>query len=60
MTYAELADTINSMTDEQLNTDVTVYVSGVDEFYSLSNDGSLMMSTDDNDVLDIDHPYLVI
>ena len=60
MTYAQLAEKISTMTEDQLNSDVTVYVSGVDEFYSVVDDYPFLISCDDTDVLDIGHPYLVI
>mgnify|MGYP006435272301 CR=1 FL=1 len=59
MTYLELANELANMTPEQLNTDITVYVSGVDEYYSVVNDYPLVFS-DTDDVLDANHPYFVI
>ena len=60
MTYAQLAAKISTMTEDQLNSDVTVYVSDVDEFYSVVDDYPFLISCDDTDVLDTGHPYLVI
>ena len=60
MTYAELAEIIQDMTVDQLNSDVTVYDSKIDEFFSLRTDRPYLISTDDLDVLDTGHPYLVI
>jgi hypothetical protein len=61
MTYLELAERIQTMTEVQLNTDVTIYDSSIDEFYPLDKDTPLLVGNDDtNDVLDTDHPYLVI
>ena len=60
MTYAQLAEKIRVMSDEQLNSDITVYVSGVDEFYSAVYYYPFSVSCDDTYVLDIGHPYLVI
>jgi len=59
MTYRELSEYIENLTEEQKNCDVTVYVSGVDEYYSLVGDFPALES-DHDDVLDKDHPYLVI
>jgi hypothetical protein len=35
MTYKELAEYISNLTEEQQNQDVTIFVSGVDEYYPL-------------------------
>ena len=59
MTYNELAEYIGNLTDEQKDTDVTVYVSGVDEYYSLVGDYPVV-EAERSDVLDKSHPYLVI
>lgn len=61
MTYNDLLDQLKEMTDEQRNMDVTVFVSGVGEFYSLVGDFPLVFADGRvNDVLDDGHPYLVI
>ncbi len=61
MTWAELAEYIGNLSQEQQQTDVTVYVSGVDEFYPLVADYPVVeASADKTDVLDDGHPYLVI
>lgn len=61
MTWKELKAEIESFTEEQINKDVTVYVSGVDEYYSLVSDYPLVESSEDtNDVLDPKSKYLVI
>lgn len=59
MNYRELAAKIAEMNAEQLDMDVTVYVRGVDEFYTVAEDYP-MVEADANDVLDATHPYLVI
>jgi hypothetical protein len=59
MTYAELAEYMAGMTEEQLATDVTVFVHGVGEYYSLMPDSPVMQSEVD-DVLTAGHVYLVI
>lgn len=61
MTYRELLAQLNTMSDTQLDSDVTVYASEVGEFYPLVNDYPLVYSDGtDNDVLDDNHPYVVI
>ena len=59
MTYRELANELAQFSDEQLNQTVTVYIQGVDEYYGLVSDYPLTFSEAD-DILDKDHPYLVI
>ena len=59
MTYRELANELANFSDDQLNQTVTVYVQGVDEYYSLVSDYPLTF-TEADDILDKDHPYLVI
>jgi hypothetical protein len=65
VTYRDLEKFIATMSDRQKNCDVTIYVSGVAEFYSLvdpdANDMLYpMCEADETDVLDIGHPYLTI
>jgi hypothetical protein len=60
MTYQELKEALIEFTDEQLQQDVTVYVSDNDEFYPLVDVHPLVESDDKNDVLDVGHKYLVI
>ena len=59
MTYRELAQQLSQLNDNQLDSDVTVYVSGVDEYYGVVGDNPFLESEVD-DVLDNGHPYLVI
>lgn len=59
MTYRELANALAQFSDEQLNQAVTVYIQGVDDYYSVVGDYPLTF-TEEDDVLDKDHPYLVI
>ena len=58
MTYRELAQQLETMNETQLNSDVTIYV--LDEYYSVVDDYPLMYADSSIDVLDQDHPYLVI
>ena len=61
MTYLELLNEIQELTPEQLTQDVTVYVSGVGEFYPLVGDYPTQISdSETNDQLDPGHFYLVI
>lgn len=65
VTYRDLEKFIAKMSDKQKNCDVTIFVSGVAEFYSLvdpdTNDMFYpMVEADETDVLDYGHPYLVI
>ncbi len=59
MTYRELAEYISNLTDEQKDSDVTVFVSGVEEYYTLVGDYPALEANGD-DVLDDGHPYLAI
>ena len=57
MTWAELALEIDNLTEEQKNTDVTVFVPGLDEFYATK---SRVFVASEDDVLDTNHPYLIL
>lgn len=59
MTYEELAEYIANLTTEQKQQDVTILVSGVNEYYPLVGDYPAV-EADADDVLDAGHPYLVI
>lgn len=54
MTWRELRDKLNTLTDEQLNTDVTIFDGNVGEFAPA--DGFDIADADD--VLDTGHPFL--
>jgi hypothetical protein len=60
MTYIELLREIAIMTPEQQSQDVTVFVSGVNEYYGLANYPLCFTDPAVEDVLDPNHPYLVI
>lgn len=60
MTYAELAEYISNLTDEQKQMDVTVLVRGVDEYYPLNDEYPVAESGNLTEVLDIGTPYLII
>ncbi len=59
MTYRELAKMISHMTEEQKDQDVTVYVSGVGEYYPLIGDYPFVTAAA-NDTIDEGHYYMVI
>jgi len=59
MKYRKLLAVLQQLNEEQLDQDVTVYVSEVDEYYALRPDYPVAVSETD-DVLDGDHFYLVI
>jgi len=59
MTYRELAALImEEFSDDQLDMDVTVYIADQDEYFPLAHTPFAITSEDD--VLDADHPYLII
>jgi hypothetical protein len=61
MTYRDLNRKLNEMSQEQLDMDVTIYVSGVSEYYPVVSDYPLVVADPAiNDVLDGGQPYLVI
>lgn len=60
MTWEDLKNAIKDFTEEQLKQDVTIYVSGEDEFYGLVGDYPLVESDDTCDQLDPGSKYLVI
>ena len=58
MTWKELKFHIETMDDEQLNSNVTVYITGVDEFIPVPD--IEYVSEDGNCILDPLHPFLVV
>lgn len=60
LTYKELLIEISKMTPEQQNSNVTVFVTGENEYYTLADYPLVFSDPDVNDVLDANHPYLVI
>lgn len=55
-TFKELKEFVNSLPDEQLNTQVT-FLDNQDEFYGVRLTGYIV---DEDDVLDEGHPYLQV
>jgi len=61
LTYRELIENLKALPDARLDDTVTVFVSGVNEFYPLVGDFPFVVADASiNDVLDNGHPYLVI
>jgi hypothetical protein len=56
MTWHELSEKINKMTDEQKVTDVTVFTTGEGEYYT----ATLCFADFETDQIDLGHPYLQI
>jgi hypothetical protein len=56
MTYKELLNQLQTLTEEQLNSDVAVYDEGVDEYYQMKVE--LVFATEECQVLDVDHPII--
>jgi len=56
MTYKELLQELQQFNEEQLNSDVAIYVPGVDEYYQEGVE--LVFATDECQVLDVDHPII--
>ena len=55
LTYKDLEEIIKNMSEEEKNNNVSVYVQGVDEFYSVTE-----TKRDTSGILDDGHIYLVI
>ena len=60
MTWEDLKDMIKDFSEEQLKQTVTIYVSGVDEYYAPVGDYPLVESDESCDVLDPGSKYHVI
>jgi hypothetical protein len=56
MTYKELLQQLQQLTEDQLNSDVAIYDEGTDEYYQLKVE--LVFTTGECDVLDPDHPVI--
>jgi hypothetical protein len=54
MTYGELLETLQLLTHEQLNMNVTVYVRGLDEYYPARS----VNIANGSDILDNNHPFI--
>lgn len=60
MTWRQLKEQLEQMPDERLDDNVTVYVSGTDEFYPTVEDYPMPEADGSQDQLDAGHRYLVI
>ena len=59
MTYKQLAEKIlSTFTQEQLSSDITIYLSSQDEFYKI--DHLELTNDEEEDRLDDGHPILVV
>lgn len=58
MTYGELLYELQCLSNQQLNQDVTVYLTEQDEYFSLARDYPLSEAREECDVLDTGHFYL--
>ena len=56
MTYQELRDILNTLSEEQLAQDVAIYSIADDEYYQ--KDVEVVYTTDAQDVLDENHPVI--
>jgi len=55
MTYKQLLQQLQQLSEEQLNSDVAIYDTGTDEYYQLQVE---LVFTTQTDVLDVDHPVI--
>jgi hypothetical protein len=55
MTWKELAQKINDLSEEQKNTDVTFYDTNDGQFYALR---SFLIADKNEDVIDPGHPFM--
>jgi hypothetical protein len=58
MTWEQLKNHIETMDDHQLKSDVTVHLTGKDEFVAI--DELDYVSEEGNDILDPLHPFIVV
>jgi hypothetical protein len=56
MTYKELLSQLSELSEEQLNSDVCVYDTGIDEYFQLNVE--FVFTTEECDVLDPNHPVI--
>lgn len=60
MTWKELQEHIEVMDEEQTNSDVTVYFAEQDEYHPLLAGSKELTFAPHTDVLDKNHPFLII
>jgi len=56
ITYKQLLTELNKLTEEQLNSDVCVFDTAIDEYFQLNVE--FVYATDAQDVLDVGHPII--
>ena len=56
MTYRELLQKLQKLTEDQLDHEVTVYDTGTEFYYQM--DVELVLATDECRVLDVDQPMI--
>lgn len=59
MTYRELLEVLNNLSDDQLDSDISIYDKEADEFYSGSGVGYCIEGSPAEDILDPDHLYII-
>jgi hypothetical protein len=57
LTYADLLEALQELTQEELQNTATIYVEADDEFYPIIGTNR---ADDDQSVLDVGHPYFEI
>jgi len=55
ITYKQLLQQLNTFTEEQLNSDVAIYDTAIDEYFQLKVE---LVFTAETDVLDANHPVI--
>jgi hypothetical protein len=56
MTYKDLLDQLQQLDEEQLNSDVAIHDTDIDEYFQASVE--FVFATDECQVLDADHPVI--
>jgi hypothetical protein len=56
ITYKQLLEQLNTFTEEQLNCDVAIYDTSIDEYFQLNVE--LVFATDTEDAVDLNHPII--
>lgn len=59
-TYADLIEYLSNIPKERLNDSVTIFVSGLNEFYTLDKNYPILESDNSCDILDEGHVYFKI
>lgn len=60
ITWRELKEALDELSDEQLNTDVTIYDGANDEYFAAGMSNKPLSFATAFDVLDDGHPYLKV